>query len=115
MKLLIAFVQLAYVSGLNDFDNLGFMSAVSNRVPAQIPRKTVAQSITGIPYRLPVLRNREMRIQKSGIAKSRRHRNIITNEMHYDQPLLYRTNPTYAMRPEVMDRIRFPYEIQPTP
>ena len=60
MKLLIAFVQLAYVSGLNDFGNLGFMSAVSNRVSAQIPSNTFAQSITGIPYRLPVLRNREM-------------------------------------------------------
>ena len=111
MKLPIAFFQLAVVMGLS---NLGFMRAVSNRVPAQISRNAFAQSITGIPYRQPVLRNHEMRIQKSGIVKSRRHRNIVTNEMHYDQPLLYRTNPTYAMRPEVMDRIRFPYEIKPT-
>ena len=114
MKLSITFVQLAFVNGLNEFSNLGFMSAVSNRVPSQISSNAFVQSITGIPYLQPVLRNREMRIQKSGIVKSRRHRNIITNEMHYDQPLLYRTNPTYAMRPEVMDRIRFPYEMQPT-
>ena len=42
--------------------------------------------------------NHPMKIKKFGLPKSRRKRNIITNNNHSDQPLLYRTNPTYAMR-----------------
>ena len=114
MRLTIVFIKIALVIGSNHFSNLGFMRAVSNRLPGQISSNAFLQSIARIPYRQPAQGHRDMRIRKSGSAKSRRDRKTITNDFnHLDQPLLYRTNPTYAMKPEVMDRIRFPHEMKP--
>ena len=116
MRLSIGFVKIALVIGFNHFSNLGFMRAVSNRLPGQIFSNAFVQSIARIPYRQPAQRHRDMRIGKSGSVKSRRDRNTVTNDLnHFDQPLLYRTNPTYAMKPEVLDRIRFPREMKPAP
>ena len=115
MRLTIVFIKIALVIGSNHFSNLGFMRAVSNRWTGQMSNNAFVQSIARIPYRQPAQRHQDMRIQKSGSVKSRRDRNTVTNDFdHFDQPLLYRTNPTYAMKPEVMDRIRFPSEMKPT-
>ena len=116
MKSFIALITLSLVAA-DVFDNLELTGAVSNRLPGQISGEAFVRSLGGMPYRRILQRNRKTEIQKSGRksrGKSRRQRNTITNEHHFDQPLLYRTNPTYAMRPEVMERIRFPHEMKPT-
>ena len=111
MKSFIALITLSLVATADVFDNSGLIGAVSNRLPGQI---SFVRSPGDMPYRRIIQKNRKPEIKKSGQGKSRRQRNTITNENHFDQPLLYRTNPTYAMRPEVMERIRFPHEIKPT-
>ena len=107
MKLSTVFFPLfllANVSSANVFNNLGFMRTVSNRLPNQKSGDIYVRSIGGIPYR---------RQYNADLVKSRRLRNTLTNEKHVDQPLLYRTNPTYAMKPDVLNRIRYPHEIKP--
>ena len=110
MKLSIA--SLCMAVSANVFSNLGFMRTVSNRLPGQMSNNLFVQTMRGVPDRKTVQRN--LQIQKSGLIKSRRQRNTITNDFHFDQPVLYRNNPTYAMRPEVMNGIRFPREMKPS-
>ena len=114
MKSFIALITLSLVATADVFDNLGLIGAVSNPLPGQISGEAFARSLGGMPYRRILQQNRKPEIKNSGQGKSRRLRNTITNENHFDQPHLYRTNPTYAMRPEVMERIRFPHEMKPT-
>ena len=112
MKSFIALITLSLVATADVLDDLGLIGAVLNRLPGQISGEAFVLSLGGMPYRLQ--QNRKPEIKNSGQGKSRRLRNTITNENHFDQPHLYRTNPTYAMRPEVMERIRFPHEMKPT-
>jgi len=108
MKLSIALFPLSMVAnvfGANVFSHLGFMRTVSNRLPNKHSDDLYVRSIGGI-------RNRR-KGHNADLVKSRRLRNTLTNEKHLDQPILYRTNPTYAMKPDVLNRIKYPNEMKP--
>ena len=108
MKLSIALLPLSMVAnvfGANVFSRLGFMRTVSNRLPNKHSDNIYVRSIRGIP--------KQRKIHNVDMVKSRRLRNTLTNEKHPDQPILYRTNPTYAMKPDVLNRIEYPNEMKP--
>lgn len=108
MKLSIALLQLSMVAnvfGANVFNRLGFMRTVSNRLPNKHSDNLYVRSIGGIQTR--------RKIHNADLVKSRRLRNTLTNEKHLDQPILYRTNPTYAMKPDVLNRRGYLDEMKP--
>ena len=136
MKSFIALITLSLVARAVVLNNLGFMDAVSKPLPGKISCDAFVRSLGGMPYRRILQQHLKPEIKKFGQGKSRRHRITITarpkydgtsneefiwiphssgaiifwsgciNENHFDQPLLYRTYPTYAMRPEVMESYR---------
>ena len=117
MKLFKTLYSMIVVVSASTYSNLGFMRKVSNRLPDQGSGEFFGRSITGVPYRRIILDGNmlNIRIKKSDLVKSRRLRNTLTNgdAEHFDEPLLYRTNPTYAMKPDVIDRIKALQEIRP--
>ena len=111
---------MLFVVNASTFSNLGFLRKISNRLPGEVSSEGYALSIGGIPYRRMVAADgiTYKRVKKSGLDKPRRWRNALTDTLfpvteHFDQPLLYRTNPLYAMKPDVMNRIRILNEIRP--
>ena len=115
MKLFTILFSTFVTVNANMYNNLGFMRSVSKRFPHSKHRLTSVdvQSVGKISSGKKVPRNEP--IQKSYLVKSRRLRNTLTTEnaQHYDQPLLYRTNPVYAMKPDVMNRIHYLEEMRP--
>ena len=115
MKLFTILFSTFVTVNANMYNNLGFMRSVSKRFPHSKHRLTSVdvQSVGRISSGKKVPQNKP--IQKSHLVKSRRLRNTLTtvNAQHYDQPLLYRTNPVYAMKPDVMNRIHYLEEMRP--
>ena len=117
MKLFTILFSTFVTVNANMYNNLGFMRSVSKRFPHSKHGLSSVdmQSVGRILSRKKDPQNQPMAIQESHLVKSRRLRNTLTTEnaQHYDQPLLYRTNPIYAMKPNVMNRIHYLEEMRP--
>ena len=121
MKLFIILFATILIVNANIYSNLGFMRSVSSRFPHSkqkhvFPNIRRIEDITNGETNL----NCHPTIQKSNLAKSRPLRNVLLNKNaelmpgHNDQPYIYRTNPDFAMAPNVLNRIRYLQEMRPS-
>ena len=116
----ILFATILVVNA-NIYSNLGFMRSVSSRFPHAEQGHIFpnVRSIGDISNRKAVSIGHQT-IQKSDLAKSRPLRNVLldTNAKllpgDNDQPYIYRTNPDFAMAPNVLNRIRYLQEMRPS-
>ena len=121
MKLFTFLFATVLIVNANIYSNLGFMRSVSSR----FPHSQQSHLFLGVQF-IEDNSNRKAvsightTIQKSNLMKSRPLRNVLLDKNtellpgHYDQPYCYRTNPDFAMTPNVLNRIRYLQEMRPS-